>query len=140
MDKASLHALMAKSRYGVVGYLSSAGTPQSALVGIAVTPELEIVFDTVKSSRKFGALHDRPACSVVLWFGSEQTVQLEGTAFEPEGAERDRYREAYFATWPDGRDRLSWPGITHFVVCPGWIRYSDYDQSPPRIDETSFPD
>jgi hypothetical protein len=27
--------------------------PQSALVGIAITPELEIIFDLVEKSRKF---------------------------------------------------------------------------------------
>jgi hypothetical protein len=65
----------------------------------------------------------------------ELTVQYEGDAFVPEGADLERYRELYFATWPDGVDRLSWPGITHFVVRPRWIRYCDYDQRPPLIRE-----
>jgi hypothetical protein len=52
MDKADIHAFMAKFRYGVVSSIGSDGMPQSALVGIAVTPALEIIFDTVRSSRK----------------------------------------------------------------------------------------
>jgi pyridoxine/pyridoxamine 5'-phosphate oxidase len=139
MDKVALCAFLSRSRYGVVSYLSPAGTPRSAIVGVAITPDLEIVFDTVKTSRKYGDLRERRACSVVLWWGGEQTVQFEGTAFEPEGDERERYREAYFAHWPDGRGRLSWTGITHFVLRPRWIRCVDYDQSPPLIEETSFP-
>jgi Pyridoxamine 5'-phosphate oxidase len=135
MDKASLHAFMTRSRYGVVSSLAADGTPQSALVGVAITPDLAIVFDTLKTTRKYANLRARPACSIVLWPGGEQTVQLEGVAHEPVGAELERYREAYFAAWPDGRDRLAWQGIVHLVVEPRWARLSDYDQSPPRIEE-----
>ncbi|HEX4651751.1 MAG TPA: pyridoxamine 5'-phosphate oxidase family protein [Granulicella sp.] len=133
-----LHSFLVRYRYGVVSSLSSQGSPQSALVGIAVTPELEIVFDTIKSSRKYPNLVQRPACSVVVGWNGEQTAQMDGTAFEPKDAELRRYQNIYFATWPDGPDRLSWPGIAYFVVRPKWIRYSDYDQAPPQIEEITF--
>jgi hypothetical protein len=139
MDKASIHAFMARFRYGVVSSISSDGTPQSALVGIATTPELNIIFDTVKSSRKYPNLIARPACSFVVGWGGEQTVQFEGRAEEPTGAELKRCQEAYFAVWPDGPARLNWPGIAYFIVRPRWIRYCDFDQSPPQIEEMSFP-
>jgi hypothetical protein len=139
MDKAAIHAFMARFRYGVVSSLSRNGTPQSALVGIATTPELEIIFDTVKSSRKYPNLAERPSCSFVVGWGGEQTVQFEGVAMEPEGAELERYQEAYFTAWPDGPARMSWPGITYFVVQPMWVRYSDFDQRPPLIEEITFP-
>lgn len=118
----------------VIGYLSPEGTPQGAVVGFAVTPELEIVFDTVNSSRKYRNLKARAQCSVTMWTG-EITVQYEGIAEE---TGLDRYKEAYFKKLPDGRDRLSWPGITHFVVRPKWIRYTDFNARPPRIEEFSF--
>jgi pyridoxine/pyridoxamine 5'-phosphate oxidase len=139
MDRVALHSFLSQHRYGVVSSISSDGTPQSALVGIAVTPDLEIVFDTVKSSRKYPNLIARPACSFVVGWAGEHTVQFEGIAAEPSGPELKRYQEMYFAVWPDGPARLSWPGITHFVVRPRWIRYSDYDQRPPLIEETTFP-
>jgi pyridoxine/pyridoxamine 5'-phosphate oxidase len=138
MDKSTLHAFMSRARYGVVSSLAVDGSPQSALVGVAITSELGIVFDTLKTTRKYLNLVARPACSVVLWWGGEQTVQLDGTAFEPAGAERDSYREAYFVAWPDGRDRLAWAGITHLVVRPHWVRVTDYDQAPPLIEELRF--
>lgn len=130
---------MSTQRYGIVSSLSPAGTPQSALVGIAVTPALEIVFDTLNSTRKYRNLTARPACSFVLGgWTSEQTLQLEGQAFEPQGDDLSRYREIYFQAWPDGRDRLRWPGLVHLVVRPSWIRYSDFDQSPPAVEEFRF--
>jgi pyridoxine/pyridoxamine 5'-phosphate oxidase len=140
MDKATLRAFMARFRYGVLSSTSKAGTPQSALVGIATTPELEIVFDTIRSSRKYSNLIDQPACSFVVGgWNSEQTVQFEGIAAEPQGEELRRCQHAYFAAWPDGPARMSWPGIAYFVVRPHWIRFSDFDQRPPLIDEMNFP-
>jgi len=139
MDKAKFHAFLTRFRYGVLSSIGPEGSPQSALVGIAVTHELEIVFDTVRSSRKYPNLIARPACSFVIGgWDSEKTAQFEGIAIEPTGADRDRYREEYFAVWPDGRSRLSWAGLTHFVVKPRWIRFSDFDQSPPLIAEMTF--
>jgi len=138
MDKATIYSFMAQFRYGVVSSISRNGVPQSALVGIATTSELEIVFDTVKSSRKYPNLVERPSCSFVVGWGGEQTVQFEGVAIEPDGEELRRCQEAYFAVWTDGPARLAWPGITYFVVRPRWIRYSDFDQSPPLIEELVF--
>jgi pyridoxamine 5'-phosphate oxidase-like protein len=139
MEKAALYSVMTRSRYGVLSSIAKDGTPQSAIVGIAITPELEIVFDTLNTTRKYANLRERAACSVVLWWNGEQTVQLEGIAFEPAGAALDLYREIYFGPWPDGRDRLAWKGLVHLVVQPRWIRATDYDQSPPLIEETNFP-
>jgi len=135
MDRIALHSFLARQRYGVVSSLSKKGAPQSALVGIAVTPDLEIVFDTVTSSRKYLNLIARPACSFVVGWAGEQTVQLEGIAVEPVGQELQRYQEVYFATWPAGVERARWPGIAYFVVRPRWIRYSNFDQTPPLIVE-----
>ena len=129
---------MAQHRYGVVSSVAADGTPQSALVGIATTPDLEIVFDTVKSSRKYPNLIARPSCSLVVGWSGEQTVQFEGVAEEPTGAELERCQQAYFAVWPDGRAHLAWPGIAYFLVRPRWIRYSDYDQRPPLIEEITL--
>jgi hypothetical protein len=53
MTKTDLYAFLSRSRLGVLGTISRHGSLQSALVGIAATPEIEIVFDTVKTSRKY---------------------------------------------------------------------------------------
>ena len=140
MDRVALHSFMSQHRYGVVSSMAANGTVQSALVGIAVSPELEIIFDTVKSSRKYPNLIARPACSFVVGWSGEQTVQFEGIAVEPQGHELKRYQEMYFAVWPDGPLRMTWPGLTYLVVVPRWIRYSDFDQRPPLIEEMTLGD
>ena len=138
MTKAELYKFMSAQKLGVLGYLSSQGAPRSALVGIAVTEDLEVVFDTVSSSRKYSCLVATPAASFAIGWAGEVTVQLEGQAFQPTGADLQHYQQIYFAAWPDGPDRLGWPGIAYFVVRPKWIRFSDYHQRPPLIEEFSF--
>ena len=138
MDRPDLYQFMSGFRYGVVSSVATDGTPQSALVGIAVTPQFEVIFDTLKTTRKYPNLKARPQCSFVIGWGGEQTVQLEGEAVEPEGDQLERCQQVYFAVWPDGPSRLSWPGITHFCVKPRWLRFSDFDQSPPLIVEMTF--
>jgi len=138
VTRSDLYGFISGNKLGVLGYLSPQGAPRSALVGIGVTSELEIIFDTVSSSRKYASLIANPAASFAIGWEDEVTVQLEGQAFQPTGAELARYQKVYFAAWPDGPDRLSWPGIAYFVVRPQWIRYSDFDRRPPLIEEFAF--
>jgi len=135
MTQSDLYKFLSQCKLGVLGTIGDANTPQSALVGIATTERLEVVFDTVRSSRKYSNLIARPACSFVIGWAGEQTVQYEGQAEELTGTNLNRYQKVYFEAWPDGPTRMSWPGITYFVVRPRWIRYSDFDQNPPLIRE-----
>ena len=140
MNELELYAFLTNQRLGVLGTISDSGAPQSALVGIAVTRQFEIVFDTIESSRKYPNLISRPACSFVVggWGAREQTVQYEGQAELLQPPELQHFQEIYFKLWPDGSARMGWPGIVYFVVRPTWIRYSDFDQNPPLIQEFTF--
>jgi pyridoxamine 5'-phosphate oxidase-like protein len=138
MNKSQLLIFLQRHRYGVLSSLSPNKTPQSALVGIATSPNLEIIFDTVKSSRKYPNLIANPQCSLVIGWDNEQTLQYEGRATEPQGEELKRYQQIYFAAWPDGPSRLTWPGLTHFIIRPIWLRYSDFNKNPPQITELTF--
>jgi hypothetical protein len=135
MDLDALHRFMKQQRYGVLSSIAEDGTPQSALIGMATGPGLEIVFDTLNSTRKYANLLRRPACSLVTGWPGEQTVQLEGTAEELRGDAMNDPLDIYFAAWPECREHLSWNGIAYFVVRPRWIRFSDYSQKPPLIKE-----
>jgi hypothetical protein len=114
-------------RLGIVASISPAGDPQSAVVGIAVTDQLEIVFDTLSSTRKCENLRRLPKISVVAGWDQEITVQYEGVADEPSGPELERLKACYFGVYPDGVERQRWEGITYFRIRPTWIRYSDFN-------------
>ena len=129
---------MRTQRLAVVSSISADGAPQSALVGVAVTDDLEIVFDTVATSRKHKNLLSDGRAAVTFGGPGEQTLQLEGLARvvhahdEGDGA----YRETYYAAWPDGRDRRTWPNIAYWRITPMWVRYSDYDRGPLILERT----
>lgn len=135
MTSADLFTFIARQKLGVLGTISPDGAPQSALVGIAVTKELEIIFDTLDSSRKYRNLMANPAASFAIGWEGEVTLQYEGAAIVPASDELRRYKQVYFAAWPDCRSHEDWAGIAYFVIRPRWIRYSDYDQRPPLIEE-----
>src|ERR1039458_6326760 len=80
-----------EQRLAVLSTVSPAGEPQSALMGVAVTPGFEIVFDTVKSSRKYGNLGANSRAAFVIGCSSEISIQYEGIAQELSGEELDRY-------------------------------------------------
>jgi len=138
IPRAALLAFLRSRRYAVQSSIHPGGAPQSAVVGIAVSDDFEIVFDTLGTSRKAVNLRQRAEIAFVI--GSlegtdERTVQVEGRADEPQGAERARLIDLYLAVFPDGRVRQQWPGLTYLRATPRWLRYSDYTRDPPLIAE-----
>ena len=118
--------------------VSADGGPQAAVVGIVVTEELEVFFDTDGASRKTENLRRDPRIAFVIGgMGSRgaRSVQYEGIADEPAGPELRRLKELYFEAFPDGREREAWPGIVYLRARPMWIRYSDFERDPPEIFE-----
>lgn len=139
MTRQDLIRFLQRQRLGVVSSLAPDGAPQSAVVGIGTSDAGEIVFDTLGTTRKAENLRRDRRASLVVWEG-ERTLQIDGLSDEPAGGEAARLREVYFASYPDGRDRLSWPHLTHFRIRPLWARYSDFGASPgPLIVELDFP-
>ena len=138
MTRNELLKFLRKQRHGVIATVAPDGEPQAALVGIAFTDQLELIFDTVGTSRKWKNLkkHSRIAVVIGGFDGSEITVQLEGVADEPQGVELDRLKEEYFKAYPDGRERQSWQGITYLRVKPKWIRYSDFNPNGAIVEFT----
>jgi pyridoxine/pyridoxamine 5'-phosphate oxidase len=125
MEREELLEFLRGQRLAVQASVAANGAPQAAVVGIAVSSSLELVFDTVVTSRKYQNLIRDPRIALVVGWDHEITAQIEGVVDFPTGAELQRVREVYFATYPDGRERLAWQGITHARVRPTWIRYSD---------------
>lgn len=113
-------------KLAVLATASRDGAPEAALMGIALSPQLDIVFDTVRTSRKYPNLIANPRVAFVIGTINEVTVQYEGEAEELAGERLEYFQKVYFAKWPDGPERMSWPNITYFVVHPKWIRYSDF--------------
>jgi pyridoxine/pyridoxamine 5'-phosphate oxidase len=140
MTRAELLAFMRRYRVAVETSVSRNGGPQAAVVGVAVGDDFEVIFDTLETTRKAQNLRANPRIALVFggWgVGEEQTVQYEGVADEPAGAELERVRELYFSVYPDGRERLAWAGLIHVRVRPTWLRYSDFGPARESVLEFS---
>jgi hypothetical protein len=134
VTRGELLAFLRRHRLCVQASASSSGVPQAAVVGFAVSDDLEIVFDTIGTTRKMQNLRSSGRIALVVGWDAEQTVQIEGIADEPKGAELDRLKQVYFSAWPDGVDRQSWKDITYVRVRPTWARYSDFRAGGPIVE------
>lgn len=141
MTSVQLLNFLRTHRWAIEASTSVTGAPQAAIVGIAVTDELELIFDTPESSRKAVNLRANPSIALVIggWADEDaRTVQYEGLADFPVGEELERIRTIYLNFFPDGQDRRSWLGITYVRVKPLWVRLSDFGFQPPDIHELKF--
>jgi uncharacterized protein YhbP (UPF0306 family) len=138
MTKRELYEFIEARRLAVLATVSPSNAPEAALAGVAVTPNLELIFDTVKNTRKYQNLRSNPRIAFVIGLEGEVTVQYEGVAEELGGEALARCKSIYFANWPDGREREKWPGIVYFIVRPTWVRLADYSTMPERIAEMTF--
>lgn len=138
MTREQLLGFMRSHRYAVQASVSSSGGVQAAVVGIVVTDDFEIFFDTLADTRKARNLRRNAAIAFVIGGTApedERSVQYEGVAGQPEGAELERLTALYLERFPDGRERQSWPGLIYLRARPTWLRYSDFSRIPPEIVE-----
>jgi len=67
LKQKGLYKFMSKKRLAVLSTITDSGQPRAAFVGMALTPPLEIIFRTVKSSRKYPDLKKNPRRRLGGW-------------------------------------------------------------------------
>jgi len=78
MNREALLTFLRLHRWAIEATSTLSGEPQAAIIGIAVTDDLELVFDTLSSSRKSGNLRANPRIALVIggWNDADpRTVQ-----------------------------------------------------------------
>lgn len=138
VDVAALWKFIRRHRLAVVSTVAPGQKPEAAVVLFAATPRGELVFDTLCTSRKYQNLRRNPSIAVVIGWDKLATVQMEGVADEPMGADLRRLKREYFRRFPDGRERERQPGTTYIRIRPTWARFSDFNR-PGTIVELGFP-
>ena len=100
-----IYQFINRQKLGVVSTINPDSKPEAAVVGIAVSQSLEIIFDTVTTSRKYqNILHNSHVAFAIGW-DNEITVQFEGIAeVLDDSSEADKLREIYYKTYADGRE------------------------------------
>ena len=130
--KAQLHAFIARHPLAVLSWIAPDG-PGAALMNIAVTPELEIAFETTCYTRKFAQLERDGRVALVIGWEGPETLQYEGVAERPDGRRHELARDTFVSAFPRKASDEYWPGNRYFLVRPCWLRFSSYYR--PRFTE-----
>ncbi len=124
-------------RYGVVSTVCENGAPEAAFVGLAVTPDLDLIFETLNTTRKYANILRDPRIAAVVGWDQNETLQYEGVSDEPNEEDWETLETIYYAALPENRSHLGWPGLTYIRVRPRWIRLSNYGM-PWSVREFAF--
>lgn len=109
--------------------------PESALIGFVINKDLELVFNTETTTKKYKNLKVNPNVSIIIGFGENlKTLQCTGVAKELEGSEEGKILSAYADNLEFFR-RWKIKYIKYFKVSLTWVRLSDYNEYPPKVIE-----
>lgn len=122
---------------GVVATVNESGNPEAALVAVTDVGDLELVFGTFNTARKYANLMSNPQVAITLGNSVDEaiTIQYEGIAQELSGAELERCRELHIQKNPHSKKFATKPEQRWFKVKPRWIRYSDLGSRSPVVFE-----
>lgn len=125
---------------GVISTIHTQGnSPESAVVAFVETENLEIVFGTSNTSRKYqNILKNNHVCLVIGWSSQTGTVQYEGLARELSKQESVEYASLQTQKNPESQKFINREDQRYFMVEPKWIRFLDNRQDPPLSYEVSF--
>lgn len=112
----------------VIATVGTDSKPESAVVGISETEDLEVIFGTSNVSRKYQNLQSNPHVSFTIGWDDQDTitVQYEGRAQELSASEIEKAKAAHLKKIPTSAKFLERPDQRYFKVTPTWVRYSNF--------------
>lgn len=126
-------AFVDASPLGVVATVDAEGRPEAALLGLAVTPAGDLLFDARADSRKMTNIARTPQVAVVIGCTGDVSLQVEGDAVVESGAARTAAAALYEGRFP-GSHALA-DGFSIVRVRPRWIRHYDAGVEPAVVVE-----
>lgn len=139
-NKLLISEYVASQILGVIATVNKDNYPESALIALTESNNLELIFGTYNTTRKYQNLMQNP--HVAITFGNDVdeaiTVQYEGVAEEIPEQEIDRYRALHIAKNPRSEKYAHKPEQRYFKVSPTWIRYVDLKTNPQIEFEINF--
>jgi len=124
-----------RHKVAVMSTVTKEGNPEAAALEFGDTDDLELIFDTIVTYRKYKNLEENNRVAFVIGWDENITVQYEGEAHELSGEEEVKYKQLYFQKNPKAKKWEKNPEIRYFKVIPKWIRYSNLNVNPWEIHE-----
>lgn len=133
MNREEFVAFVREAREGVVATVDAKGSPEAALVGLAVTDAGDVLFDTHTAARKVANIRGNARVAVVIGWDDGVSVQVEGVAVVLAGAEREACGKVYLEQFPGSRALAD--GFSLVRVVPDWLRRYDARTDPALVTE-----
>lgn len=133
MDKEKLVVdFIASQILGVVSTVNKEGRPESALVAVTEAENMNLIFGTANTSRKYHNLKNNPSVAITIGNDVDEaiTVQYEGVVEELSGEEMERCRDLHIKKNPRAAKYAEKPEQRWFKVKPTWVRYLDLASKP----------
>lgn len=138
MDRAGLVEYVRTQADGVLSTLGPDGSPQAAYLPMTATDRGELVLDARASSRKVANLRRDPRVAVVVGGRDGTTLQCEGVADLPDGADRDACARAYLEAFPQFEASLADPEIVLVRIRLTWARHGDYRPGASSVQDVDL--
>lgn len=135
--KALILDFIRRQKIAVISTVTAENKPEAAVIEFGETQELELIFDTFSSYRKYQNIQHHSQVAFVIGWDDNITVQYEGSAEELSGDRLEKYKALYFAKNSAAQRWEAREEIRYFRVRPTWIRYSDLSTRPWTIYEVS---
>lgn len=123
---------------GVISTVNQDGLPQGAIISFGQTKDLEIVFGTNNTTRKYQNLAGDPHIAFTIGGATLETIQYEGIVRELDKSELDIVRETHWKKNPHLEKLSQIPEHRYFIASPSWIRYTNISAHPWDITELTF--
>jgi len=137
-NKQEILEFIRSNHLGVISTINQKGSPEAAVMGVGQTDDLELIFGTYNSSRKYTNLKTNHNVAWAIGWDGPKTVQYEGVARELSGTEAEKYANAYHEKNPQAESYRDHPEERYFLVTPKLIRLTDMKTNPWRIIEIQF--
>lgn len=125
----------------VISSIAESGEkPQAAVVAFSQNDNLELIFGTSNTTRKYKNIQKNPHVACVIGWDSEVgTVQYEGIAKEMSADESEKYGRIMLSKSPRSEKFVLMESQRYFVIKPTWIRLTDMTVRPHPIHVMTFP-
>ena len=133
-----LNTFIKTHKLAVIASVNETSLPEAAVIGIAVTENLEIIFSSFVTSRKYANLQKNPKIALVIGWEKGTTVQYEGIAIELSQDEAEKQLETSLKKTQSIALKLELENQVVYKITPNWVRFSDLSIDPWERFEITF--
>lgn len=125
-----LHSFIKDHKLAVIATVTGDSLPEAAVIGIAVTENLELICSSFSTSRKYRNLSKNPRVALVIGWEKGRTVQYEGVAQELPEDEAEGYLESTLDKTPSVGKYVQREFRAVYKITPKWIRFTNLSVDP----------